>query len=65
MTDALELAGEIASVLPEEADPRDELVALGMVATGVICSTRHEDRAELVDTFCKMLRLGVAGELHS
>lgn len=61
----LDIASSLASALPEDADVRDELIALGMVTTGVICATPHEDRAELVDTFCKMLRIGVAGELHS
>jgi hypothetical protein len=62
--EALDIASSLAATLPEEADARDELMALGLVTTGVICAVRHEDRAELVETFCAMLRKGVAGELH-
>ncbi len=62
--EVLDIVSSLAAALPKEADPRDELIALGMVATGVICATEQESRAELVETFCKMLRKGVAGELH-
>lgn len=63
--DPLDIASSLASALPAAADARDELIALGLVATGVICTTPHENRAELVDTFCRLVREGVAGELHS
>lgn len=65
MPKALEIYDSLAAALPENADAREELIAVGMVATGIISAVPHEDRAELVDKFCKTLRLGVAGELHS
>lgn len=60
MSSAAQLADSIAESISESTDPRVELVALGMVVSGVICETRPESRAELVETFCTILRQSVA-----
>lgn len=54
------IAATLSNALPPRADARDELIALGMIATGVICQTPAQDRAKLVDTFCELMRKGVA-----
>lgn len=54
------IARALSNALPAQADARDELIALGLVATGVICQTPLEGRAELVDTFCTLIRKGTA-----
>lgn len=64
MSEAHLIADTLANVLPENASPRDELMALGMVASGVICNTALEHRADLVETFCRVLRRSVAIELN-
>jgi len=47
-----------------EANALDELIALGMIATGVICSTPVEQRSELIETFCALVRKGTATDLN-
>lgn len=64
MSQPKKIAEALSDALPRSADARDELIALGMVATGVICTTRQEDRAQLVETFCALVRKGVATELN-
>ena len=64
MSEPKSLALSVAEVMSESKNPRDELVALGMVATGIICETPAEQRAELVETFCQILRNSVTGALH-
>lgn len=64
MPDAKLLACTIADTLSESKDTRAELVALGMVVSGVICETEPDDRAELVDAFCILLRQSVASTLN-
>lgn len=64
MSKAEVLAHSIADALEESEDARSELIALGMVVSGVICETEPEGRADLVDTFCKILRDSVANELN-
>jgi hypothetical protein len=64
MSKAKTISENLAEALPATADPRDELVALGMVATAIICQTEPEARAALVDTFCDTLRKGVASGLN-
>lgn len=64
VSEANQIADSLAAALPEEGDPRDELVALGMVASGVICQTAQHERADLVEAFCSILRKSVALELN-
>lgn len=59
-----EIALALADALPRDADRRSELVAVGMVATALIAGTSEDERAELVDFFCKQLRASVANELN-
>lgn len=62
--DADDIAIALADALPRDAERRTELVAIGMVATALICGTREEDRADLVEEFCAILRKSVAMELN-
>ncbi len=64
MTDPKDLALSIADALPNEADHRQALVALGVVTSGIIFEAAPEDRAGLVEHFCAILRSSVRGELH-
>lgn len=64
MSQSRQIAEAISDALPPRADARDELIALGLVATGVICQTPVDRRAQLVDTFCALLRKGCATELN-
>lgn len=63
-TDPATLAIALADTLPRNADRRSELVAIGMLATAVICEGPDDERAELVETFCSILRAGVAQQLN-
>ena len=58
------IAAALADALPADGDTRSELVAVGMVATALISHTAPDERAALVETFCKTLRDSIAGELH-
>jgi hypothetical protein len=64
MSDPKSLALSVAEVIEESTNPRAELIALGMVASGIIGETPPEDRAELVETFCSILRKSVAGTMN-
>lgn len=64
MSDSGKIMRSLLRVLPEKAEARDELVALGAVAAGVISSTDPEGRAALVETFCATLRRNVAIDLN-
>lgn len=64
MSDSLSIVKLLTDALPEEAAAREEIIALGIVAGGVIATTPFEGRAELVETFCATLRNQVAGELN-
>jgi len=64
MSCPVEIAGAIAEALEETDDVTSELVALGMVASAVICTTRKEQRHELVETFCRVLRRSVGIEFN-
>ena len=64
MPDAGVIMRSLLEALPEEAEARDELVALGAVAAGVINTTEVEGRAALVERFCATLRKNVATELN-
>ena len=56
-TDPATIAISLADALPREADRRDELIAIGMLTTGLICESPCEnERAELVEAFCNILR---------
>jgi hypothetical protein len=39
MSKAKTISKNLADALPAAADPRDELIALGMLATAIICQT--------------------------
>lgn len=62
--DENEIALMLADALPQNAERRTELIAVGMVATALIAGSNPEDRAELIDTFCATLRKSVAMELN-
>jgi hypothetical protein len=59
-----EIAIALADALPRNAKRREEIVAVGMLATALIVGTSETDRAELVETFCNTLRKSVANEMH-
>ena len=64
MSDPKSLALSVADVMSESKNSRDELVALGIVASGIICEMPPEHRAEFVETFCQILRSSVSGVMH-
>lgn len=64
MHDAKQMACSIADTLTESTDAREELIALGIVVSGVICETPLENRSELVDVFCDLVRKSVASTLN-
>lgn len=59
-----EIACALADALPRNAALRDEIIAVGMLATALISSSQPNNRAELLDQFCKTLRSSVANELN-
>lgn len=63
-TEADEIAIALADALPRNADRRTELVAVGMLATALIADTAIEQRADLIEEFCSILRSSVANELN-
>jgi hypothetical protein len=64
MSDSKSILKSLTEALPEEADARDELVAIGGLAGAIINTTAPEGRADLVECFCKTLRKAVATELN-
>ena len=59
-----DIALALADALPRNAVRRDELIAVGMVATALISGAKDETRSELIEEFCSILRKSVAGELN-
>lgn len=59
-----EIVLALADALPRNADRRDEIIAVGMLATALIADSQVEGRAELVETFCNTLRASVAQEMN-
>lgn len=59
-----EIAIAIADSLPCDADRRDEIIAVGMVATALISGSDDDARSDLIEEFCAILRKSVAGELN-
>ncbi len=59
-----EIAIAIADSLPCDADRRDEIIAVGMVATALISGSDDDARPDLIEEFCAILRKSVAGELN-
>lgn len=59
-----EIALALADALPRNAKRRDELIAVGMVATALISGARDETRSDLIEEFCSILRKSVTGELN-
>lgn len=64
MSDSKAIMQSLIEALPAEADARDELVALGSIASAIINTTEPGGRADLVECFCDTLRKGVAMELN-
>jgi len=64
MSDSKSILKSLTEALPEEASARDELVALGAIASAIINATEPDGRAGLVECFCDTLRKGVAMELN-
>lgn len=64
MSDSAAIMKTLLEALPEEADARDELVAVGGLAGAIINATAPEGRADLVECFCATLRKAVATELN-
>lgn len=64
MSTADEIASALADALPRNAERRTEIIAVGMLATALISGTCADNRAELVETFCHMLRKSVANEMN-
>lgn len=64
MPDAKAIMHSLLEALPEEADARDELVAIGSLAGAIINTTDPAGRAGLVECFCATLRHAVATELN-
>jgi hypothetical protein len=63
-TDPYTLALALSGTLPEESDPRSELIALGMVTSGVICEAHPDERAGLVERFVAILRGSITADMH-
>ena len=59
-----EIALALADALPRNAKRRDELIAVGMVATALISGAAEETRSDLIEEFCSILRKSVAVELN-
>lgn len=64
MSDAKRIADSLAHAMPDTADPHDELIALAVVASGVILTTAVDQRAALVDNFCRVVRKSVNLDLN-
>lgn len=64
MSDAKEIMHALLEALPEEADARDELVAIGSLAGAIINTTDPAGRSDLVERFYATLRHAVATELN-
>ena len=62
--DQKDLALAIAETMPETSTVQDDLVALGMVVSGVICTAEECERNELVEKFCETLRKSMASQLN-
>ena len=54
----------LADALPRNAERREEIIAVGMLATALISDTDKDGRAELVETFCGIVRKTIAAELN-
>lgn len=64
MPDIKDTVRSLASALPDEGEPRDALIAVGIVASGILCQTPVEKRAELIETFCKLLKSSASIDLN-
>lgn len=60
----VDIASALAQALPEDGDIRNEIVAVGMLATALIADSKIEERAGLVEYFCATLRKSVASEMN-
>ena len=64
MPDILNIVTSITFALPDEGESRDVLIAVGIVASGILCQAPFEERAELVERFCELLRKSSAIDLN-
>lgn len=62
MTNPMPIVNAITDALKPSDDARNELVALGMVVSAVICNLPPTQRPHLVEMFCALLRVAVAEE---
>lgn len=65
MPDTNEIMHALLEALPPEARVCDELAALGAVTAGVINTISMEQRSDLVERFCSILRKQTAMELNA
>lgn len=54
----------LSDALPRDAERRAEIIAVGMLATALISDTNEDGRAELVETFCGIVRKTISRELN-
>ncbi len=59
-----EIAFALADALPRTATRRDEIIAVGILATALIATSAPDGRAELVEEFCAILRDSIRGEMN-
>lgn len=61
----VEIARTLADTLPPSALRRDEIIAVGILATALISGIIDaEERANTVEKFCSQIRANVANELN-
>lgn len=54
----------LTDALDENSSAKEDLVALGTIVTCVIFTVAKEERANLVESFCKTLRKSVASDMN-
>jgi hypothetical protein len=59
-----DIAMSLADALPSHASRRDEIIAVGIVATALISGAAPGERTELTEAFCAILRSSVAMDLN-
>jgi uncharacterized protein YejL (UPF0352 family) len=59
-----EILERVLDAIHDEDTVADELTALGMVVTAIICTVDHGKRSELVETFCGLLQKSVNSTLN-
>jgi uncharacterized protein YejL (UPF0352 family) len=65
MSDSImQIVEALFQALPRKTNTKDELTALGMIVTGIICEVGPDGRALLVESFCSTLRKTVNSDLN-